>query len=185
MKYYGAKELSESFRTVRKNTIQTAEEIPEDKYGFQAAPGTRTVEKLLTHIALGHRFQHRFHAIEKRTNFDGFDFPALFGEFMAQEAQPRTKAEIIALLHESGELWAHYLDGISEEFLAETITMPPGSTPATKSRFEMVLSVKEHEMHHRGQVMLVQRVLGITPHLTRQFQERMAQSQAAAQQAKR
>ena len=29
MNYYGAKELANSFRTVRKNTIQTAEDIPE------------------------------------------------------------------------------------------------------------------------------------------------------------
>jgi hypothetical protein len=29
----------------------------------------------------------------------------------------------------------------------------------------MILSVKEHEMHHRGQLMLIERVLGITPHL--------------------
>jgi hypothetical protein len=29
---YGAKELAESFRTVRKNTIQVAEDIPADKY---------------------------------------------------------------------------------------------------------------------------------------------------------
>ena len=28
MNYYGAKELANSFRTVRKNTIQTAEDIP-------------------------------------------------------------------------------------------------------------------------------------------------------------
>ena len=37
--------------------------------------------------------------------------------------------------------------------------MPPGATPASKSRFEMLLSVKEHEMHHRGQLMVAQRVL--------------------------
>ena len=30
MNYYGAKELANSFRTVRKNTIQTAEDIPKD-----------------------------------------------------------------------------------------------------------------------------------------------------------
>ena len=30
MTYYGAKELAESFRTVRKNTIQVAEDIPAD-----------------------------------------------------------------------------------------------------------------------------------------------------------
>jgi hypothetical protein len=34
-------------------------------------------------------------------------------------------------------------------------------------------------MHHRGQLMLVQRMLGITPHLTRQMEERMKQLRAA------
>ena len=51
MTYYGGKELAHSFRTVRNNTIQTAEEIPEDKYGFAPAPGTRTVAQTLAHIA--------------------------------------------------------------------------------------------------------------------------------------
>ena len=43
MTYYGAKELSESSRTVRKNTILTGEDIPEDQYNFQATPDTGTV----------------------------------------------------------------------------------------------------------------------------------------------
>ena len=30
MNYYGGKELAESFRTVRKNTIQLAEDIPDE-----------------------------------------------------------------------------------------------------------------------------------------------------------
>jgi uncharacterized damage-inducible protein DinB len=42
----------------------------------------------------------------------------------------------------------------------------------------MLLSVKEHEMHHRGQLMLIERMLGIVPHLTRQMQQRMSQRQA-------
>jgi uncharacterized damage-inducible protein DinB len=42
----------------------------------------------------------------------------------------------------------------------------------------MVLGVKEHEMHHRGQLMLIERMVGIVPHLTRQMQERMAATQA-------
>jgi hypothetical protein len=29
-------------------------------------------------------------------------------------------------------------------------------------------------MHHRAQLMLVERILGIVPHLTRQMQERLA-----------
>jgi len=178
MTYYGAKDLAESFRTVRKNTIQAAEEIPESQYGFKASSDSKTVEKLLTHIALGFSFQHQFHAVEKRKNFEGLDFPVLFAKFRAEEEKSRTKAEVIALLKETGDGWASFLDGLTEDFLAETITMPTGSTPASKSRFEMILSVKEHEMHHRAQIMLIQRMIGIVPHLTRQFQERMAQNQA-------
>ena len=38
-------------------------------------------------------------------------------------------------------------------------------------------------MHHRGQLMTMERMIGHVPHLTRQMQERMAQMQAAAQTA--
>jgi len=39
--------------------------------------------------------------------------------------------------------------------------------------------VKEHEMHHRAQLMLIERVLGIVPHLTREMQARFASAAAA------
>jgi uncharacterized damage-inducible protein DinB len=45
----------------------------------------------------------------------------------------------------------------------------------------MLLGAKEHEMHHRGQLMTVQRMIGQVPHLTRQMEERMARSMAQAQ----
>jgi uncharacterized damage-inducible protein DinB len=44
----------------------------------------------------------------------------------------------------------------------------------------MLLSAKEHEMHHRGQLMTLERMVGVTPHLTRHMQERMAQTAAQA-----
>jgi uncharacterized damage-inducible protein DinB len=44
----------------------------------------------------------------------------------------------------------------------------------------MILSVKEHEMHHRGQLMLIERVIGIVPHLTRDMQARFAAAAATA-----
>ena len=43
MTHYGGKDLARSFRQVRGNTIQTAEDIPGDKYGFQASPDTRSI----------------------------------------------------------------------------------------------------------------------------------------------
>jgi uncharacterized damage-inducible protein DinB len=180
MTYYGAKELAESFRTVRKNTIQVAQDIPEDKYGFKAATDVRTVDKLLTHIAISNRFQYALHR-EKLTTLAGFNFPALMQEMGAAEAKPRTKAEVIELLTKEGEEWAKFVEGLSEEFLSQSITMPPGGTPPQRTRFDMIMSVKEHEMHHRGQLMLIERLLGVVPHLTRQMQERMAQAQAQQQ----
>jgi uncharacterized damage-inducible protein DinB len=174
MTYYGSKELAESFRTVRKNTIQVAEDIPEDKYSFKAADDIRTVEKLLTHVALAIRFPYQIHAVEKRTTMEGFNFPALVQELTAEEAKPRTKAQVIELLRTEGEKWANFLAGLSEDFLGQVIMMPPGGTPPQRTRFDMILSAKEHEMHHRGQLMLIERMLGVVPHLTRQMQERMS-----------
>jgi uncharacterized damage-inducible protein DinB len=40
-----------------------------------------------------------------------------------------------------------------------------------------MLGPKEHEMHHRAQLMVVERMLGIVPHLTRQMQQRMADAE--------
>jgi len=39
-------------------------------------------------------------------------------------------------------------------------------------------------MHHRGQLMLIERMIGIVPHLTREMQARMAQVQAQASKAR-
>ena len=181
MNYYGAKELAESFRTVRQNTIQVAQDIPEDKYGFKAANDVRSIEKLLTHIALAPSFQYRINAVEKRTTMEGFDFPALMQEVMAEEAKPRTKAQVIEMLDKEGEKWASFVAGLSDDFLGNVVTMPPGGTPPSRIRFDLIASVKEHEMHHRGQLMLIERMIGIVPHLTRQMQERMAQMQQRQQ----
>ena len=176
---YGSKELAASFRTVRKNTLQAARDIPADEYGYCPAEGCMTVEKLLTHIAISYRFQYQFHGVEKRSDFEGYDFMALMAELQAEQAEPRSKDEVVALLEKEGEVWAGFLDGLSDEFLGETISFPEEFGQPDKSRFEMIMSVKEHEMHHRGQVMLIQRLLGIVPHLTRQREERMAERENA------
>ena len=169
---YGAHDLARAYRTVRENTIKIAEEIPESKYDFSPAPGTRTVRQMLTHIALSDSFSsiHK----EKRTSFDGVNFPEFVAIMQAEEAKPRSKAEVVALLKERGEETASWIASLTDGFLAESFTQTAGTAPATKSRFEMIMSMKEHEMHHRAQLMLIERMIGITPHLTRAMQERFA-----------
>jgi uncharacterized damage-inducible protein DinB len=177
MTSYGGKELASAFRTVRKNTIQVAEDIPESQYGFVAAPEVRSVGRMLTHIAIATRISEDIDKTKRLATLVGYDFFGLLERFNAEEAKTRSKAEILELLRTEGDRFAAWLETLTPEFLAERVTEPDGK--ATKSRFERLLGSKEHEMHHRAQLMLIERQLGVVPHLTRQFNERVAQLRAA------
>jgi len=158
--------------------VQIAEEIPEDKYDFVAAPGVRSVSQLLRHIAFANLLHYDFHRDKKVSSLVGYDFGAITSRMNGEAAKPRSKAEIIAVLKDEGEKFAQWIESLPSAVLAETYTDPTGQNP--KTRFENLLSAKEHEMHHRGQLMLMQRMMGITPHLTRQMEERMRARAAQA-----
>jgi len=177
MSSYGGRELATAFRTVRRNTIQVAEDIPEAKYGHVAAPECKSVARMLAHIGIATRIWDELHRKQRLTTMVGFNFLEMRERLEAEEAKPRTKAEIVGLLRTEGEQFATWLETLTPEFLAEMVTEGDGKT--AKSRLERLLSAKEHEMHHRAQLMLIERQLGIVPHITRQFQEWLAQMQAA------
>ncbi len=165
---YGAKQMAESWRTVRKNTVQLAEDIPADQYDFRATAETMSVASMLAHIATGPYWAEQVHFVEQKTELAMPDFHRLFGAAGAMAAELKTKDQIVDALIAGGESFALHLDAITDEQLDEPVVLPHGS----KSRMEMLLGVKEHEMHHRAQLMVVQRLLGIVPHLTRARQQR-------------
>jgi uncharacterized damage-inducible protein DinB len=175
--HYGSKDLANAFRTVRKNTLTVANEIPEDQYGFRAAGGTMTVGEMLAHIAISPMWHVEVHG-KRMPKIE----VAFFGEHMqkakADEGALRSKADIIRALTDKGEQFAQFVEGLDDATLAQVVELPMGG----KSRFEMLLGPKEHEMHHRGQLMLIQRMLGQVPELTRRRQAMQAQM---AQQAAR
>lgn len=175
MTYYGAKELAESWRTVRKNTIQVAEDIPEDKYSFRAAPDTMSVAEMLAHLACSTHWANQCLFVEQKSTVSMEDFGRWMGEIGAQQKALTTKAAIVDALKGNGEAFAKRLESASEADLATPVAAPN----ATKSRFEMLLGVKEHEMHHRAQLFLIERMIGIVPHLTRARQQRQQQAAAA------
>jgi uncharacterized damage-inducible protein DinB len=181
MNYYGAPELARSFRVVRANTLAIAEEIPEERYGFRPTPESRSVAETLAHIAVASQAACRAHAVEKVSTYVGVDFPALIRERRerAQQLAAEPKARIVEELRAGGESWGAYLDAVTEEVLAQVVTFPAGAEPPVKSRFEMLLSAKEHEMHHRAQLMVLERLLGLVPHLTRERQARMGPARPA------
>ena len=178
MTYYGGKNLADSFRTVRKNTLAIAEEIPEDQYDFRAAPEVMSVGEMLAHLAISPMWQIDVHTA-KIDHLDFARFASRLQQAKAEEAMLRTKADIVAALKDHGERFASFLEGLDEATLSSAVTFPPPVEPASKTRFEMLLGPKEHEMHHRGQLMMIQRMIGQVPPLTRRRQQMQAQAQAA------
>jgi len=164
MNFYGPKQLADSFRAVRKNTILIAEDIDEDDFGFRPSPESRSVGQLLAHILFLTRFDRGLHETERVTTLEGLDFTKVLKESEAEEHKLHSKSELIADLKESGDSLARWVENLPEEVLCERVIQPNG---ASKTRFEMIVSIKEHEMHHRGQLTVMERMLGIVPHLTR------------------
>lgn len=178
MNLYGPKQLAESMRTVRKNTIQIAEDIPEKDYNYRPTPESRSVLETLVHIASLARFDLIVHGEQHLSSLEGVDFGALFKKGEAEEMHLRAKSDVVALLLTRGDRWCQWVEGLPESLLSEKVRQPGG---ALRTRFEMLVGTKEHEMHHRGQLMLMERMLGIVPHLTR---NRQARQDAAAKSAR-
>ena len=181
MTYYGGKELANAFRTVRQNTIQTARDIPEDKFGFSPSGDTMTVGAMLAHLAASTNFHYMVHGVDKKTQLSMEDFGGYMAQAKQIESGLTSKDAIIEALTSRGEQFAAWLETLTKAQLAELVHFPAGLQPPSKARFEMLLGAKEHEMHHRAQLMTIQRMIGITPHLTRRRQEAMAARAAAAQ----
>ena len=164
MSLYGVRQLADSFRTVRRNTIQVAEEIPEGEYQYRPAPASRSVAETLVHIAWLASADRLVHEERRLASFDGFDFGAFLVTSEVEETRQRSKAEIIELLRTEGERWARWVEQMPESFLSEAFRLPDGRSV---SRFELLLGTKEHELQHRAQVTVIQRLLGLVPHFTR------------------
>jgi uncharacterized damage-inducible protein DinB len=163
MSHYGVRQLADSMRAVRQNTILMAGDIPEEKYTFHATPETRSVADTLVHISWLWTSDRVIHEEQHLESLDGFDFPALLQTAAAAERIARSKAEILELLRVEGERAARWVEGLTDAFVSEQVLLPGGGSV---TRFEMILATKEHELQHRAQLTVLSRLLGIAPRFT-------------------
>lgn len=94
---------------------------------------------------------------------EGFDFPALLRKSEVEEKRRRSKAEILELLRTEGERQARWPEQLPGVFLSERVQLPGGGSV---SRFEILLATKEHELQHRAQLMVIDRLIGVVPRFT-------------------
>jgi len=120
---YGTRELAAAFMTVRRNTIQIAKDIPEDKYDFVPAPGTRSVRDLLRHIIYLNTIHYDFHRDKKLSTLQGYDFDELNKKRSALEGSaPKDKAGLIALLQKEGREHCSSQEGPPDPFSGSDTT---------------------------------------------------------------
>lgn len=161
MSLFGLRELIDGVRAVRADTIRIATDVPADRYEFRPTPESRSVAETLVHIAWLWNFDWQVHGGARLPTLEGFDFGSLVAGFRAEEAKPRSKEEIVELLRIEGERYLTWLRELPAEILPERVGMPGGGS---LSRFELLLSTKEHEMHHRAQLTVLERLVGVVPH---------------------
>ena len=160
---YGARQLVDSMRAVRANTILMAEDIPDPKFDYRPTAVSRSIGETLVHIAWLWTADRILHEEEHLHTLEDFDFPALLEKSAVEEKHPRSKAEIVQFLRNEGERQARWLEQLPDAFLAERVQLPGGGSV---SRFEMLLATKEHELQHRAQLTVIDRLIGVVPRFT-------------------
>jgi len=76
MNPYGPQQLANAIRTVRKNTILVAEDIPEESYGYRVTPDSRSVTETLLHIASAPQIVYYIHGSERISSIETFSSSA-------------------------------------------------------------------------------------------------------------
>ncbi len=160
---YGIRQLVDGMRAVRANTILMAGDVPESKYDYRPTPVSRSIAETLVHIAWLATSDRILHEEEHLHALEGFDFPALLAKSAVEEKRGRSKAEILELLRSAGERQAHWLEQQTVAFMSERVQLPGGGSV---SRFEMLLATKEHELQHRAQLTVIDRLVGVVPRFT-------------------
>jgi hypothetical protein len=169
----------ESFRTVRTNTIHIARDIPADQYGFRAAEVFPTVLELFRNIVSITEFMSTV-----ALNADPISItPETRAAVRAAHTwtHPDTLIDpdtVAAALTASMQEITRRAQAAGSAHYATSVVAPDG---IEKNRLWILNTAKEQEMVIRGQLLLIERMLGIVPHTTRLAQAREAERRAAGE----
>jgi uncharacterized damage-inducible protein DinB len=160
-----------SWKDVRNGLIEEVEKIPDDQMSFRATPDTRTIAELLQHIIETQKI-----LTGETCRPDGDlrrqSFAAHGEEYAAGVRDVTDKQALIDLLRNSlneaermvaanPDLWDAPMNGITGQ-------------PTTKGA--ILMFAISHEMYHRGQLTVYERLLSIEPALTGRLKKLFAQA---------
>jgi uncharacterized damage-inducible protein DinB len=149
------------WKDTRSGLIQEVEKIPEDQFSFRATPETRSITEILQHIIQAQKILVG-ETCRTDTNFMRQSFGAHAEEYAAGVKDVVDKNGLLELLRSSMDE-AEACMGANGDKFNETMRRLDGQ-PTSKSAF-LTFAVS-HEMYHRGQLTIFERLLNIEPVLT-------------------
>ncbi|MEP6819291.1 MAG: DinB family protein [bacterium] len=161
--------LVQSWSEVRTGLINEASQIPEEKFSFRATPETRSVAEILQHIVQAQKALVG-EACREDTNLMRQSLADHINEYAPDVAAVTDKVGLLELLRSSIEpakaTILGYGDGLQQNmrrFDGKEVT-----------KFDFLNFAVAHEMYHRGQLTVYERLLGVEPALTQYFNKRFA-----------
>lgn len=160
-----------SWREVRAGLIDEASQIPTDKFSFRAAEGMRTVAELLQHLIESQKFLVG-EACRSDTNLLRKSFAENIKDYAPDVRSVDDKDGILQLLATAMDDTDKQLREHSDE-MKKTMKRFDGKEMSKLAFMSFAIA---HEMYHRGQLTVYERLLGIEPVLTQRFRKAFGES---------
>ena len=166
-----AETIIKLWKDVRTGLIQEVEKIPEDQMSFRATPETRSIAEILHHIV---EVQNILvgETCREDSNIRRQSFADHTKEYASGVRDVADKQGIIDLLRSSMDAAEPCMRSYAEK-LNEPMNSIDGS-PSTKGA--VLTFAFSHEMYHRGQLTVFERLLNIEPVLTEKLKKLFAAS---------
>ena len=165
--------LIQSWSEVRAGLIKEASQISEDKFSFRATPDTRSVAEILQHIIEAQKLLVG-ESCRPDTNLMRQSFADHIKEYAPEVAAVTDKNGLIELLRASMETAEATIRGCGNDGLQAPMRR---FDRKEVSKFEMLNFAVAHEMYHRGQLTVYERLLGVEPALTQHFKKLFARDE--------
>jgi len=162
-----------TWKEFRKGLIAEVEQIPDDKFTFRATPETCSIAEVLQHIIEVQKMligeSSRADANMRRQSFADH-----VNEYAPEVKAVTDKNGLLELLRSSMEVCEANLRSNDDLMDGEMGGIDGKPVPKLK----VVNFAMSHEMYHRGQLTVYERLLNLEPALTKQFAKMTAQANA-------
>lgn len=165
--------LIQGWKEIRAGLIEEVSQIPADQFSFRATPETRSVSELLQHIIESQKTLVG-EAARHETNLMRQSLEEHAKEYAPEAAGVTDKNGVLELLRSSMET-----SEASIRAAADTLNETGRGLGGRELRkIELVSFAISHEMYHRGQLTVYERLLQVEPALTKRFRAMTARAAA-------